>query len=568
MKEALEKIKSTFAKVCMATETQARISLLVASAIVVTSFGSVCAICVASKNSDNTVASSESTPNTTATTVSAEEFLNLISESETSQSFQDTRVEYLMGNKEGDFAKESVEDKKQDASKMKSEEVVAMVNSGKKIKTIKKENIKVGDSSTGEKAPTSNNKTAADNKVSAPVVVATPKPEVTIKSNFIAGIDVYGGEGNLDWKKISDFGVKFAFIRIAWRGNSKGYLYADSNYAKNIREAQANGIKVGVYVYSQAIDPKEALEEASYVLELLKGYSLQYPVVIDWETEGDMRTKNVKGENLYNILNTFCKTISQNGYTPMVYMNKSDWLSRLGGSYASSIASSYKVWLALYYSQYDNKTNTFYLAGGARPNFPYHIDVWQYGRVKGVPGLRGQYCDMNVSFDSTIQLVSPSITFDNSTYTTKVGKSIDLTNGMHAVNSTKHHIEYAVSYSLKDSNGNSISLENAVKTIGTYTITYEYVDLYYGVITEKAKLVVNETGVGPTPTPGESKETQATEPTSDTSKETEPTEAAEPSKTTTETTAEPTATPKPTAEPTATPKPTEKPAETEAPADA
>ena len=49
---------------------------------------------------------------------------------------------------------------------------------------------------------------------------------------------------------------------------------------KNALEA---GLQVGVYFFSQAVSPAEAVEEAEFVLEHLKHYNITGPVVFDTE---------------------------------------------------------------------------------------------------------------------------------------------------------------------------------------------------------------------------------------------------------------------------------------------
>ena len=68
------------------------------------------------------------------------------------------------------------------------------------------------------------------------------------------GIDVSYHNGKLDWGVIKNAGVDFAIIRAAYRGYGKeGKLVKDTEFANNIMNAQAKGIPVGVYIYSQAI---------------------------------------------------------------------------------------------------------------------------------------------------------------------------------------------------------------------------------------------------------------------------------------------------------------------------
>ncbi len=50
---------------------------------------------------------------------------------------------------------------------------------------------------------------------------------------------------------------------------------------------------MGVYFFTQATDEKEAVEEASAVLELIRDYRLNYPVFIDTEGAGGTAVRTV-----------------------------------------------------------------------------------------------------------------------------------------------------------------------------------------------------------------------------------------------------------------------------------
>ena len=72
------------------------------------------------------------------------------------------------------------------------------------------------------------------------------------KCTIINGIDVSKWNGTIDWAKVKADGIEFAFIRVGNRGVFDGKLYEDPTYEYNLKEAIAAGVKVGVYVYSQA----------------------------------------------------------------------------------------------------------------------------------------------------------------------------------------------------------------------------------------------------------------------------------------------------------------------------
>ena len=97
------------------------------------------------------------------------------------------------------------------------------------------------------------------------------------------GIDVSSFQKEIDWKKVKEDSVEFAYIRLGRRGATEGQLYMDDAFEKNYKGAKENGIKVGVYFFSQALDRKEILEEVQFVLDALKDKQLDLPIAYDCE---------------------------------------------------------------------------------------------------------------------------------------------------------------------------------------------------------------------------------------------------------------------------------------------
>lgn len=189
------------------------------------------------------------------------------------------------------------------------------------------------------------------------------------------GIDVSRHQGSIDWAAVKDAGVDFAMLRLGYRGYGTGAIVTDSYFAQNIRDALANGIEVGVYFFSQAISPAEAVEEAQYCMDVLADYDITYPVVFDWEpydasTVPDARTHGLSDEVLNACAIAFCDAIEAGGYQSMIYGN----LTYFYRHYDLSKLLDYPLWLAQY-----NSTPTFY----------YHFDMWQYSSKGSVAGIDG-----------------------------------------------------------------------------------------------------------------------------------------------------------------------------------
>ncbi|WP_051154883.1 MULTISPECIES: GH25 family lysozyme [unclassified Butyrivibrio] len=198
-------------------------------------------------------------------------------------------------------------------------------------------------------------------------------------SSGTLGIDVSKWNGNIDWNKVKNNGVNFVIIRCGYRGSSAGALIEDPKFRANIKGAQAAGLRVGVYFFSQAVNEVEAVEEASMCINLCKGYSLSFPIYIDVEGSngrGDtisasQRTANIKA---------FCGTIQSAGYRAGVYSNKT-WFTK---NINTASLTNYKIWLAQY------AANVSYTAT--------RYDMWQYTSKGSVSGISGNV-DMNILYN-------------------------------------------------------------------------------------------------------------------------------------------------------------------------
>lgn len=194
------------------------------------------------------------------------------------------------------------------------------------------------------------------------------------------GIDVSKHQGPIDWQKVAADGVEFAFIRVALRGYETGKLVEDQYFEQNITGALSAGIKVGVYVYSQAVNEAEVLEEAEMVLNKIAPYKVECPVVYDVEMVSGAagRMNNLSVEERTNLTKLFCETIQNAGYKPMIYHNMEMGALRI----QLEALEDYDKWFAYY-----NKN--FY--------YPYDYKVWQYSDKGTVNGIQGDV-DLNISF--------------------------------------------------------------------------------------------------------------------------------------------------------------------------
>lgn len=191
------------------------------------------------------------------------------------------------------------------------------------------------------------------------------------------GIDVSKWNGNIDWNAVKSSGVDYVIIRCGYRGSSSGALIEDTHFKQNIKGAQAAGLKVGVYFFSQAINEVEAVKEASFAISLAKDYKLTYPIFIDTEPSGG-RADKLDVATRTAVVKAFCQTVENSGYKAGIYASKTWFEKKL----TISELAKYKIWLAHY---------------AASPSYTGKIDMWQYSCKGKINGIKGNV-DLNYSY--------------------------------------------------------------------------------------------------------------------------------------------------------------------------
>ena len=216
--------------------------------------------------------------------------------------------------------------------------------------------------------------------------------ELTEENGRSNGIDVSKWQGKIDWQKVKNSGIEFAFVRIGYRGED-GTLYKDDNADYNIQQAQKAGVLVGVYFFSTAVNETEAKEEAQWTMKAIEGYKISYPVVYDCEgfSRVTSRMHSLTKEERTNNALAFLKEIKSAGYDAMFYgalnelKNSADWD-------IAKIEKNYKVWVAQYPSiTYPEKT---------APDYNRELHAWQYTNKGSVSGISGNV-DMVVCYFKT-----------------------------------------------------------------------------------------------------------------------------------------------------------------------
>lgn len=189
----------------------------------------------------------------------------------------------------------------------------------------------------------------------------------------------------IDWQAVRNDGVDFAMIRIGLRGYSSGKINEDAFYRQNIEGAMAAGIETGVYFFAQAITVEEAIEEADFVIERLRGLNINGPVAYDWEMhDSSYRVYGTSPEMATACAIAFCKRIQEAGYTPMIYAGT--YVSYV--KYDQGAIAPYLCWYPEYKSDSSEKLC---------PTLYYQPDYWQFSSKCSVAGIGGNV-DANIQF--------------------------------------------------------------------------------------------------------------------------------------------------------------------------
>lgn len=193
------------------------------------------------------------------------------------------------------------------------------------------------------------------------------------------GIDVSKWQRKIDWERVSK-DIDFAFVRCGYI-NTDGTVTEDDFFRVNMEQAAAAGVPVGVYVYSY-VNKANAKKAAERVLEMVKPYRLEMPLVFDFEDEKyKNNSKAHNAEIVWDVLEVW----EAAGYYAMWYTYK-----YFANTYVNADAlKRFDFWLA----HYTNETD-----------YRRAFGVWQYSSKGRLEGIAGDV-DMNIGYKNYPALI-------------------------------------------------------------------------------------------------------------------------------------------------------------------
>lgn len=244
---------------------------------------------------------------------------------------------------------------------------------------------------------------------------------------ILNGIDVSwwqgGGKGSttskINWKKMHAAGADFAFVRAASRDTADGSIYEDTTASAHINGAQANKMNVGLYIFSQAVDSNEAVEEADYVLNLIDQYDwdIDMPIIID--REAGRMTKRLTKAKLSKaketaVVQAFADEITSAGYKAGVYASYSWYNTKMNADDLVDCA----IWIA----RYNNMTTSNAKSGTPYADVLCDYEFWQYSSQK--PSASTGYTG---NLDVDFWYKDTNVTTENLTMSKNTANTITLT---------------------------------------------------------------------------------------------------------------------------------------------
>ncbi len=186
----------------------------------------------------------------------------------------------------------------------------------------------------------------------------------------IRGIDVSHHQGEINWTKVAEDDVTFAYIKATEADDLK-----DKLFNQNWDNAQRVGIAVGAYHFYSLAYPGKI--QAENFISTVPTTTKQLPPVIDLEYVGNSKKRPLKIE-LQNNLHEFVNIVSKQYRTdPIIYTTYEFYEDYLYPEFSNN-----KIWIRDIYS----KPNTNKIGSW---------EIWQYSPRGKVDGIKG-FVDLNV----------------------------------------------------------------------------------------------------------------------------------------------------------------------------
>jgi GH25 family lysozyme M1 (1,4-beta-N-acetylmuramidase) len=204
----------------------------------------------------------------------------------------------------------------------------------------------------------------------------------------LTGVDVYEGNGTINWSSVHSAGISFAFTKA-----TQGNYYEDPNMAANMNNGKTAGLVMGVYDLADPANCSPSTE-ANYFWNYAKSYILADGAtlmpVLDFEPQTLGETTYTGASSWSDWVNQWCTDVQNlaaaNGLdvTPIIYIS---------AGYTSTYLTSENNWTYSWiadYNGYSSQTGSPWDGGSYYQPWGSGVwDFWQYTSSGSVSGISG-----------------------------------------------------------------------------------------------------------------------------------------------------------------------------------
>ncbi len=176
------------------------------------------------------------------------------------------------------------------------------------------------------------------------------------------GVDISHYQDGLTVRQLMDAGKDFAVIKV-----TEGTGYVDPSAFGFYREAHELDFPLGGYCYSHAMNAQQAMAEAAYLLDTIKGFPLPCGVYLDIEEPEQLALDH---DTLLHIIRGWWEYIIRAGYMPGIYSSAGTLWAKV---HPNELPTSCLVWVAKW--------------SDTPPGLP--CDLWQNSDHGTIPGYEG-----------------------------------------------------------------------------------------------------------------------------------------------------------------------------------
>lgn len=202
-----------------------------------------------------------------------------------------------------------------------------------------------------------------------------------------------------DWNKVKN-NVDGIIIRVGYRGYTSGTIVLDAKALQHIHACVENNIPFGLYFMSQAINQKEAREEAAFTVSYATQYRATLGLYIDSE-DGDGTPRVVRADGLSKdartaVVMAFCEAIEAAGYDAGIYASEDWFKTKLN----YDKLKKYRIWASKWGANTGSKVTSINLQ---------KCDMHQYTSRGSIPGISGNADLSEAYFDVETKPQEPHV---------------------------------------------------------------------------------------------------------------------------------------------------------------